>query len=118
MYHWSHQFIFIKLFGGHSFGNIHTFKIDFILANQGYSFQTRPTVSGEKSGNMPNLSPDSRSQMDEVFSPAVLIAIHAESGPCRLSSQHPKGQLLGQAASVLKQLPFFFDNSCVKVSLL
>lgn len=115
MYHWS-QFILMKLFGGHSFGNIHTHKIDFILANRGYSFQTRVTLSGGKSDNMPNLSPDSRSQMDEVLRPAVLIAIHAESGPCRLSSQNPKGQLLGQAASVLKQLPFFFGNSCVKVS--
>lgn len=70
----------MKLLGGHSFGNIHTNNIDFILANRGYIFQARATLSGEKRDNVHQSSPDSRSQMDEVLSLAVLVTVHAEGG--------------------------------------
>lgn len=95
----------------------YTNKIDLILSS--YIFQTRATLSGEKGDNMHKLSPDSRSQMDEIFSLAILIPIHAEGGS-QLTKCLPlptcSHQLLGQAANVLKQLPFFLGDSCVKVS--
>lgn len=72
--------MFMKLFGGHGFGTIHSNKMDLILPNTGCIVQTRATLSGEKSGNMHTLSPDSRSQMDEVLRFVILIVIHAEGG--------------------------------------
>lgn len=63
---------------------------------------------------MHKLSPDSGSQMDEVLSHAILIAFHTEGGS--LETKPSQDQLLGQTANVLKQLPFFLGDSCVKVS--
>lgn len=80
----------MKLFGGHGFGNIHTNKIDLILANRGYIFQTRATLSGGKSDNTHKLSPDSRSQMGGALSPAALIRTHAEGGSLRTELPAPR----------------------------
>lgn len=67
------------MFGEYSFGNTYINKIDLILVNRGYMFSNKDySVWGKN--NMHKLSPDSRSQMDEVLSFAILVAFHTEGG--------------------------------------
>lgn len=78
----------------------YTNKIDLVLSS--YIFQTRATLSGEKSDNMHKLSPDSRSQMDEVFSLVILITIHAEGGS-QLTKRLPFPNMLPWASGAGSQ---------------
>lgn len=101
----------------------YTNKIDLILSS--YIFQTRATLSGEKSDNMHKLSPDSRSQMDEVFSLAILITIHAEGGsqltellslPNMLPSASGAGSQCSEATAIF--LEWFMCESVSSIRIL